>query len=644
MKYAYFLNLDGNALGHECTYHTAETLADGTVRRIFTRAHGQAELALTCDEDATGAICCVLRVKNSGGAAIRLSRADVGISLDVSASADTGAGLEIDYFTSDWGAEYTPARKRLEGPFQFGCVSGRSCKGFIPWVGVAEAPAGPVYAMTLGWSGNWRCVAAPWPSGYCDHRPYTYTVTMGLGQEDFYTDIPAGGIFSTPPVYVARGVCGENCAAALRRYFKRRLSVVDEALYSPMPTEFNTWWPYEDKKIDAEVYQRNASIAKELGLDYATMDAGWFGDPDVANKTWYEKRGDWALVNTQRFPEGMKAMCDGAKAIGVKPGLWCEIEAVGVDAELRKARGGIMARRGGRDLGYVCFGDAAGRAWAMDVADKILGEYGAEWIKFDFNLDPGAGCDCEEHSHGRGDGLLAHYTGYYAFLDEVRRKYPGVVVENCASGGLRADIAMLSHTHWTHLSDPDSTEFHLQLFWGALSFLHQSALLHFSHSEMVDGRTPLTPDMPPARFDYIIRAVMMGVPGFSYQLDRLADWQRDRLGELVRFYKRISADYILKGEARRLTPQPLVNGKGERFPVFQFMSQAGDALMFAFRLTGAPAERRVFMHGLDEAARYSLSFDSGGTMEIDGRTLTREGVVFAGLPEEGSAVAEVVRI
>ena len=43
---------------------------------------------------------------------------------------------------------------------------------------------------------------------------------------------------------------------------------------------------------------------------------------------------------------------------------------------------------------------------------------------------------------GKGDGLYAHYLGYYQLLDEIHRKYPDVVIENCASGGLRMDIEM----------------------------------------------------------------------------------------------------------------------------------------------------------------------------------------------------------
>ena len=87
-----------------------------------------------------------------------------------------------------------------------------------------------------------------------------------------------------------------------------------------------------------------------------------------------------------------EGLCDNAKDIGILPGLWCEIEAVGKDAKLNDTHEHIIAKRDGKSLGYVCFGSEEGRKWAMSVVDRILGEYGAKWIKFDFNLDP-AGCD-----------------------------------------------------------------------------------------------------------------------------------------------------------------------------------------------------------------------------------------------------------
>ncbi len=639
MKFAYAVTLNGTEILQECTYHTTELLEGGVKRLSFPRGHydgGLIALELVCDLDG-GVYRCALNLRNTGEKTVRLTRGDVGVSFDT-------RELELHYFHSDWGAEYTPRSHRVEREFSFGCVSGRSCKGFTPYV---ECHTGDgCYAMALGWSGNWTCTAFPWVESYCDIRPWTSCRVMGLSDGELFHDILPGESFTTPAVYVSKAPDREEACLALRRYYRKRLSTMDEELFTPMPLEYNTWWPYEDKLIDENVYQANAEIAKKLGFRYAMMDAGWFGR-ETGDQTWFEKRGDWDMVNTERFPSGMKAMCDKAKGIGIEPGIWCEIEAVGRDAELNKTHEEIIAKRDGRSLGYVCFGSKAGREWAMETVDRILGEYGAKWIKFDFNLDPGFGCDRTDHEHSAGDGLYAHYMGYYQFLDEIRRKYPDVVVENCSSGGLRGDIEMMSHCTVGFLADPDHTEFHLQLFWGALSFLHQRCLLHFTWSDVMQNHNrgvgcPIQEDTPRHKLDYMVRAAMMGVPGFSYKLPELPGWALERIRELGEFYTEHSAAFILNGDAYRLTEQPISGGKGERFPVFQFTDAEKRGLVFAFRLTGAPEAQRVRLRGLEPMREYTVTWtDAGREERLTGAHLMEQGIDFDSLPEEGSEIVTV---
>lgn len=641
IKFAYTALLNGFQLRQECTYHTSERLPDGTRRLDFPRFHmdgGLMTLDLVARQDAaSGVYACTLKISNTGSAAVRLGGADVGVSFESKKTV-------LHYFQSDWGSEYSPRTQVVTNEFSFGSVSGRSCKGFTPYAG-CETDAG-YYAMALGWSGNWTCTAFPWGESYCDERPATTCCVLGLTDGEFYTDIPAGGEFETPPVYIAAAADREAACLALRRYYRDRLSPMDEKLFTPMPLEYNTWWPYEDCGINEKVYQQNAELAQKLGFRYAMMDAGWFGE-GTEGRTWYEKRGDWEVVNPDLFPSGMKAMCDNAKAVGIAPGIWCEIEAVGKNAKLNRTHDELLAKRDGRSLGYICFGSRQGRARAMEVADRILGEYGAKWIKFDFNLDPGFGCNRTDHDHGAGDGLYAHYMGYYRFLDELHAKYPDVVIENCSSGGLRGDIGMMSHCPVGFLSDPDYTEFHLQLYWGALSFLHQHCLMHFTWSEVLDDhncgvRSPITEDTPESKIDYMVRAAMMGVPGFSYRLPELPEKALARIAELGRFYTRYSADFILHGDAYRLTEQPLSCGRGERFPAFGFVSADGRGLVFAFRLTGAPQTAAVRPAGLDAHRTYTVTWqDAGRQLQATGAELMERGVELEGLPEEGSEVLTI---
>ncbi len=641
MKFSYVATLNGTEIRQECTYHTTEQLADGTKCLRFPRGHydgGRISLELTAKLDPeTGVSCCTLQVQNESPQPVRLSRADVGVSFDTE-------NFLLHYFHSDWGAEFTPRSQHIQREFSFGCVSGRSCKGFTPY---AECDTGSgYYAMALAWSGNWTCTAFPWAESYCDNRPWTYCCVMGLTDGEFYHDILPGKSFTTPAVYIACAPDREAACLGLRRHYKKHLSPLSEEMFTPMPLEYNTWWPYEDKFIDEEVFQANAEIAKNLGFRYAMLDAGWFGEENEEN-TWYEKRGDWDKVNTKRFPSGMKALCDKAKAIGIAPGMWCEIEAVGRDADLNRTHEEIIAKRQGRSLGYVCFGSKAGRDWAMGVVDRILGEYGAKWIKFDFNLDPGFGCDRIDHDHGPGDGLYAHYQGYYQFLDQLREKYPDVVIENCSSGGLRNDIGMMSHCPVGFLADPDHTEFHLQLYWGSLSFLHQSCLLHFTWSDVLQNHNlgiacPIQEDTPHSKVDYIVRAALMGIPGFSYKLPELPSWVLERIRELGEFYTARASAFLLHGDAYRLTGQPLTCGQGERFPVFEFTDQDRRGLVFAFRLTGAPQSQTVRLQALEPQRTYTVAWQDAETeYQATGAQLMEQGLTITGLPEEGSEIITV---
>lgn len=43
-----------------------------------------------------------------------------------------------------------------------------------------------------------------------------------------------------------------------------------------------------------------------------------------------------------------------------------------------------------------------------------------------------------------GQGMLEHERVYLKWLEGVWMRYPDLIIENCSSGGLRMDYAMLS--------------------------------------------------------------------------------------------------------------------------------------------------------------------------------------------------------
>jgi len=85
--------------------------------------------------------------------------------------------------------------------------------------------------------------------------------------------------------------------------------------------------------------------------------------------------------------------------------------------------------------------------------DRCVREYGVGYFKFDYNIDGGTGTEVGADSFG--DGLLEHNRAYLTWIDEVIKKYPDLIIENCSSGGMCADYAMLAKHHIQSTSDQE---------------------------------------------------------------------------------------------------------------------------------------------------------------------------------------------
>lgn len=540
-------------------------------------------------------------------------------------------------FTGDWGLEFEPQRAALTEAVTLESRAGRSAKGHLPWFALAR-DGRSILGGAVAWSGNWVVRLERSGAGF--------TLSGGLHDWEFAAELPAGGAITAPPFVVALAE-GQTLDAIATQYARvgRRHWYPHNPLADSLPVEWNHWWSYEDKDLDEAVFRRNVDVAAELGMEVCALDAGWFGPSDEATH-WYEQRGDWDMVNTRRFPAGLRALSDYVHERGMAFGIWCEIEAIGTQARLATERPELVATRAGAPLGYVCLGSEAGREWALATLDRIITAYRCDWVKLDFNLDPGAGCDRDDHGHGPGEGLFAHYSGYYALLEAVRARHPHVVLENCSSGGLRIDLGIARQTHMAFLSDPDWPEHSLQCFWGASLMLAPDALLHWGYCEWSHAEhrmqhfNPRDPALAPHQIDYYTRISMLRRFGFSQRLPDLPAWVAARYRDLIADYKDHVRRFVGGADLIRLTGQPRRFGAGDRWAAFQYaMADGSEHLLAAFRLPGGAPERTIALARLDPSRRYTLTWLGEGRVERrSGAELMADGLALA-LPEEGSAMA-----
>jgi alpha-galactosidase len=539
-------------------------------------------------------------------------------------------------FTSAWGQEFEPERVRLQADVILEGRKGRSSSGRHPFFALF-AGREQVLSGSVAWSGNWVCRFEQLADG-------GFRLSGGLHDHHFQKDLMAGETLESPRVVLATG---HDLNAASQQYARvgRRYWYPKNALSETLPVEWNHWWSYEDKTINQTVFQANAQRAAEIGVEICTLDAGWFGE----GSEWYPVRGDWEVVNRQRFPDGIRDLSEMVHGLGMRFGLWCEIEGLGAQAELARTHTDFPALRDGVPLGYVCLGNPAAQEWAFQTLSRLIRDYQCDWIKLDFNLDPESGCNRSDHGHQVGDGLYEHYRSYYRLLERVRGEFPEVIFENCSSGGLRIDLGILRRTHLTFLSDPDWPVHSLQVFWGATTMLAPNACLHWSYSEWLGDHppqrfNPRDPNLLPHQFDTYTRIAMLGAFGFSQKLPDLPDWVARRLAEHIRIYQQHVRRFVRDGDLYRLTDQPRRDGTGDRWCAFQYsLPDKAEHLLFVFRLPGGEAERAVRLADLEPEGIYRIEgFEGEKAVSMTGQALMEKGLVFTHLREEESALLRLV--
>ncbi|MDR2433916.1 MAG: alpha-galactosidase [Treponema sp.] len=191
--------------------------------------------------------------------------------------------------------------------------------------------------------------------------------------------------------------------------------------------------------------------AASAGCRYYCVDCGWYDDGP-----WWDGVGQW-LPGKARFPNGIHEVLDRIRARGMIPGLWLELEVMGIECPLVKniPKDWLFQRNGLPIIDHsryqLDFRNPEVIVFANNVIDRLVGEYGAGYIKMDYNINSGAGTD--RNADSAAAGLLEHTRAYLAWLDTVFKRYPELVIENCGSGGMRMEYSLLSRHSIQSVSD-----------------------------------------------------------------------------------------------------------------------------------------------------------------------------------------------
>lgn len=319
-----------------------------------------------------------------------------------------------------------------------------SSKEFLPMGFVENEDTKHCWFWQIENNGSWH-----WEIGEIANMLYLKIAGPTEQENGWYKELKVGESFESVKIAIAVANNFDTAICEMTKY--RRKIFRNNKENAKMPVIFNDYmnclWadPTEEKEYPM------IDKAAEAGAEYYCIDAGWY-----AEGGWWETVGEW-LPCEKRFPNGIKKVLDYIRDKGMVPGLWLEIEVMGIHCPLAKEFEDecFFIRHGKRVIDHgryqLDFRNPKVRAYATAVMDRIVGEYGVGYIKMDYNIDGGLGTELCADSFG--DGLLQCNRAYLDWIDEICAKYPYLIWENCSSGGMRMDYSMLSRCHIQSVSD-----------------------------------------------------------------------------------------------------------------------------------------------------------------------------------------------
>jgi len=412
-------------------------------------------------------------------------------------------------------------------------VTGQDARGRHAVVSTGGWSTGSVYPTGVladidGPAIAWQAeVTAGWLWELAQHRDGTVLDVLGPTDQEHQWSLPLapGAEFVTVPAGLALGDGLDGAMAALTVH--RRGIRADRAADRALPVVYNDYMNTLMGDPTTESLVPLVDAAADAGAEYFCIDAGWYDDDPQ-----WGSIGEWCAAPT-RFTGGLGSVLARIRDRGMVPGLWLEPEVVGLDSpvlhrlpdEAYFQRCGVPTVEHNRR--HLDLRHRAAREHLDAAIDRVVGEYGAGYVKLDYNIEPGAGTD---RTGSAGDGLLGHGRALRQWLLDVQARHPALLVEMCASGAMRMDYALLSVAHLQSTSDnQDASRSAVVACTAPMSVLpEQAGNWAYPAAGMADGELAMT--------------MVNGLAGRLYLsgfLDRLSAGQRELVHDAVALHKRL---------------------------------------------------------------------------------------------------------
>ncbi len=322
-----------------------------------------------------------------------------------------------------------------------------STKEYLPQ-GIIEDTSGAAIAFAIESSASWYYEIADNNEKY-----YLWLGGPSLPFGDWSKKLNTGESYKTVNTVIAEAKSTTDAIGELTKY--RRELLPKRAVDAALPTIFNEYMHLSWDSPTEENTKNVAPTVAKLGIEYYVIDCGWHNEEPGCEV--YPYVGQW-MESHVRFPSGLRKTTDFIRSLGMKPGLWIEPEIIGIKCKemLDYYDDSCFLTRNGKKISvmgryFLDYRNKRVRDYMSETIRRMIEDYGADYIKFDYNEDLGIGTD--KCAFTRGEGLEDATRAFFSWVKDMTECYPDVIFEGCASGGMRMDGNSLSHFSLVSTSD-----------------------------------------------------------------------------------------------------------------------------------------------------------------------------------------------
>ncbi|MDL9977804.1 glycoside hydrolase family 36 protein [Microbacterium sp. ASV49] len=538
-----------SAIGRSLVYRGHTTPASDSPCLVLEVGDEERKVGATltlCMPGEAAAFRASVTVTNEGTDAVSL----LGVSSLVVGLAVDSRAVTVMSADSRWGAEYRWRTDRLRpgllpllppgvfekwrddkwlnNAFHVSSEGNLSTGHHVP-TGVAEVDGGPSIAWDVEAPSSWRYELGDIPGG---------GVYIGMeGPNDVFGQwsmrLEPGESFRAVSASMAFAAGGwQDAIGQLTTH--RRASRTTREVFETAPVVFNDYLKALNGDPSEERLEPYIHRAHELGVDVFCIDAGWYDDDAEG---WWDSVGEWQ-PSQQRFPNGLSATLARIRALGMVPGLWVEPEVIGVRSPLANQlpEEAFFQRNGYRveELGryHLDFTHPAAIGHLDRTIDRLV-SMGAGYFKFDYNVAAAHGNDSANRSAGQG--RLEHARAYLQWIDRIRERHPHVVLENCASGGMRTDPETVKHFQLQQSTDQWENQAVVPISISGLMSVPPEQLAMWCFPDVDDDN---------GRMRFALACAQLGRFHLSGAIDRLEPGQLQMVAEAIAAYKNVRRGVI----------------------------------------------------------------------------------------------------